>query len=217
MWRMLKRNYAVYAIWAFLVVELAVALFTGNWMTAFIATATLALSLLPALFAHRFDIRLPMSFFAAAVLFIFGTIYLGEQGDYYERYWWWDIMLHGGSAIGFGLIGFLFAFMLFEGDRYAAPPIAITFIAFCVAVTIGTVWEIFEFAMDQIFGMNMQKSGLVDTMTDLIVDCIGAGLGAFMGFLYLKGRQFGGPIAAIDEFVQLNRRLFRKARRNRRD
>ena len=208
----MKRNYAVYAIWAFLAVELVLALVTRNWMTAFIATATLCLSLLPAFFAQRFAIRLPVSFFAAAVIFIFATIYLGEQADYYERYWWWDILLHGGAAMGFGLIGFLFAFMLFEGDRYAAPPIAITLIAFCLAVTIGTVWEIFEFGMDQLFGLNMQKSGLVDTMTDLIVDCLGAALGASMGFLYLKGRQLGGPVAAIDEFVRLNRRLFRKSR-----
>ena len=102
MWRILRNNYAVYAIWAFLSVELIVALATRNWTTAFIATATLGLSLLPAFFAQRFRIRLPVSFFAAAVIFIFATIYLGEQGDYYERFWWWDLLMHGGSAMGFG-------------------------------------------------------------------------------------------------------------------
>ncbi|MBV2359230.1 hypothetical protein KUH32_05570 [Thalassococcus sp. CAU 1522] len=209
----MRRNYAVYAIWAFLTLELSVALVTGRWTTAFVAAATLGLSALPALFAARFDIRLPVSFFAAAVLFIFATIYLGEVGDFYERYWWWDIMLHGGSAMGFGLIGFLFVFMLFEGNRYAAPPIAVAFISFCFAVTIGAVWEIFEFGMDQLFGFNMQKSGLTDTMTDLIVNCAGAAVGAAAGYFYLKGRQLGGPIAAIEEFVRLNRRLFRKATR----
>jgi hypothetical protein len=215
MWHTLRRNFAVYAIWGFLAVELVAALVTQSFPTAFIAAVTLGLSVLPALAASRLHIRLPVSFLAAAVLFIFATIYLGEQEGYYDLYWWWDILLHFGSAMGFGLIGFLFAFMLFEGDRYAAPPFAITLIAFCFGVTIGTLWEVFEFAMDQIFGLNMQKSGLLDTMSDLIVDCIGAALGAFMGFLYLKGRQLGGPVAAIDEFVRLNRRLFRKAGRKR--
>ncbi len=76
--------------------------------------------------------------------------------------------------------------MLFEGDRFAAPPIAIAFLSFCVAMAIGGIWEIFEFSMDQFFGMNMQKSGLVDTMWDLIVDALGTLFAAVTGFLYLK-------------------------------
>ena len=206
------RKLPVFAIWTFLSVEFVISLATQRWSTAFVCAATIGLSLLPVLFASRFDIRLPRSFLFGIVLFVFATIYLGELGDFYERYWWWDVAMHAGSAMAFGLMGFLFVFMMFEGDRYAAPPIAITFLAFCVAVTIGAVWEIFEFAMDQLFGFNMQKSGLVDTMGDLIVDCIGAAIGAAMGFLYLKGRQHGGPLGAITEFVLLNRRLFRKAR-----
>ncbi|MDJ0821395.1 MAG: hypothetical protein QNJ09_06240 [Paracoccaceae bacterium] len=212
MWNYAKRNWPVTAIWGFLTIELMVALFTRTYPTAFVALATLGLSMLPAVLASRLDIQLPVSFLVAAVAFIFATIYLGEQGDFYERYWWWDTLLHGGSAMGFGLIGFLLIFMMFEGDRYAAPPIAVSLLSFCLAVSIGVVWEIFEFGMDQLFGLNMQKSGLVDTMTDFIVNCVGAALGATMGFLYLKGRQLGGPVASIEEFVRLNKRFFRKAR-----
>jgi hypothetical protein len=73
---------------------------------------------------------------------------------------------------------------------------------------IGVVWEIFEFAMDQTFGLNMQKSGLMDTMEDLIVDCIGAAVGCSVGFVYLKGFK-GGPLSAtVREFVRKNGRLF---------
>ncbi|MFD1340959.1 hypothetical protein [Litorisediminicola beolgyonensis] len=207
-----RRNYAVFAIWAVLVGEALFALVTQRWSTLFVAVATLVLSMLPAIFASRFDIRLPVSFFAAAVIFIFATIFLGEAGNFYEKYWWWDVVLHAGSAVGFGLLGFLFIFMLFEGDRYAAPAWAIGFMAFSLAVSIGAIWEIFEFAMDQTFGLNMQKNGLQDTMWDLIVDCLGAGFGATMGFLYLKGRELGGLGSSLDEFVRLNRRLFKKAR-----
>ena len=145
-------------------------LVSANWSLAFVSTVTFFLTLLPRYIAGWLAIRLPGSFLVAITLFIFGTIFLGEAFDFYERYWWWDVVLHGGSAMGFGLIGFLFVFMLFEGDRFAAPPTAIAFMAFATAVTIGAVWEIFEFAMDQLFGLNMQKSGLVDTMWDLIVD-----------------------------------------------
>jgi uncharacterized membrane protein YjdF len=102
---------------------------------------------------------------------------------------------------------------MFEGNRFAAPPIAVAFVAFCFAVTIGCAWEIFEFGMDQIFGLNMQKTGLVDTMWDLIVDMIGAAIGATAGFFFLKGRELGGLSRVIDEFVSMNRKFYRKLRK----
>ncbi|PHQ99973.1 MAG: hypothetical protein COB39_00360 [Marinosulfonomonas sp.] len=207
------QSYVVYLIWAVLVVELVVSLFNGHYSLAFIALATLTLSFAPVLFADRFKIQLPIHFFAGIVLFLFGTIYLGEVFDFYERYWWWDVLMHGGSAMGFGLIGFIFVFILFEGDKYAAPHWALALMAFCIAITIGALWEVFEFAMDQIFGLNMQKSGLMDTMWDFIVNIIGAAIGAAAGFGYLKGREHRGLSGMIGEFVAKNRRLFRRKKR----
>lgn len=202
----------VQMIWAVLLVAFVLALAEGRWSLAFVSAATFGLSILPVVASRRFGIRLPVRFFAWIVLFVFGTIFLGEAFDFYTRYWWWDVILHAGSAVGFGLAGFLFVFMLFEGDRYAAPAWAVAFISFCFALSIGTLWEIFEFAMDQIFGLNMQKSGLIDTMWDLIVDTLGASIGAIAGLSYLKGQELGGLTAAIREFVAANRRFFRKRR-----
>ena len=108
---------------------------------------------------------------------VLATLFFGEVWDFYDRFWWWDIFLHGGSAVGFGLIGFVMVFILFQGDRYAAPPWAMGLFAFCFAMTTGAIWEVFEFAMDEGFGMNMQKSGLVDTMTDIIVNALGGVIG----------------------------------------
>jgi hypothetical protein len=79
-------------------------------------------------------------------------------------------------------------------------------------MTFGAVWEIFEFAMDSNFGLNMQKSGLVDTMWDLIVDAGGAATGALAGFFYLKGRAIWGLTDLLTQFVRQNRRLFRRSR-----
>ncbi len=208
--RIARQNYVVYLIWMFLAGEMLVSLWLTQWSVAFVAAFTLGLSLLPALFAERFGVRLPMTFAALVVVFLFATLFLGEIGDFYERFWWWDVLLHSGSAIGLGLIGFVLVFMLFQGDRFAAPPLALAVLSFCIAVSMGALWEIFEYSMDQIFGLNMQKSGLEDTMWDLIVNTIGASIGAIAGYNYLRGRGFAGLARMIDQFVQTNKKFFRK-------
>ena len=63
------------------------------------------------------------------------------------------------------------------------------------------------------FGLNMQESGLNDTMGDIIVDVIGASVGAGSGWLYLHGRGIGGSAAVLQQFIDRNRRLFRKFRK----
>lgn len=200
------------AIWAALLLAGLVALALGRWSLAFVTMATLALSLVPPTLASRWSLTLPVPFLLATTLFFFASIFLGEAFDFYERLWWWDLALHGFSAIGFGLIGFLFVFMLFEGDRFAAPPSAIAFVAFCVAMTIGTVWEIFEFGMDQIFGLNMQKSGLMDTMGDLMINTVGSLIASVTGYLYLV-RNAAGPLGrSLAQFIALNRRLYQKSK-----
>ncbi len=188
------------------------ALFTARWDLGFVAAATLALSLLPSAFAARFDVALPVPFVVFITVFLFSALFMGEAFDFYNRFWWWDVVLHGASAVSFGLTGFLLIFMLFEGDRFAAPPLALTAIAFACAVTIGTGWEIFEFLMDITFGLNMQKSGLNDTMLDLIIDAIGAAIGSGFGYLYLRGRESGLPSRLIRDFISRNRHLYRRNR-----
>lgn len=200
------------SLWALLVLSAIAAAFEGRWSLAFVALATLALALAPLFLASRFDITLPLPFVAAITIFVIASIFMGEAFDFYERVWWWDIALHGSSAIGFGLIGFVFVLMMFEGDRFAAPPWALCLMAFGLAVTVGVCWEIFEFSMDRGFGMNMQKSGLLDTMEDLIVDVIGAGFASWLGYIYLRANDRSFWTWPIDRFVALNKRLFRKHR-----
>ncbi len=208
------RPLVVWIIQAILAVEAVVGVLAQSWTAAFVALSTLTLTFLPQRFARFFGIQLPGTILAATVIFIFATLFLGEVADFYQRFWWWDVALHFLSALSFGTMGFLLIFMLFEGDRYAAPPWALATLAFCVGLSIGALWEIFEFAMDQLFGMNMQKSGLVDTMKDLIIDTLGAALGALAGFFYLKERQIGGLGPMIDAFITVNKRWYRKLRKS---
>ena len=199
-------------IWVLLLVEFGAGVWTGRFTASFVALGTLMLTLAPIFFARRFHIYVPRGFMGMIILFIFATLFLGEVDDFYERYWWWDLALHGGSAIGFGLIGFVAMFMLFQGDRFAAPPLAIGLFAFCFAMSIGGLWEIFEYLMDQAFGTNMQKSGIDDTMGDLMVDALGGFIGAGAGVLYLWYERAVFLSGWIGDFVTRNRRLFSKYR-----
>lgn len=200
----------ILVIWAALMIAGLVALGFARWSLAFVSFATLVLSVLPPLLAARWSLTLPLPFLVATTLFFFASIFLGEAFDFYERVWWWDLALHGASAVGFGLTGFLLVFMLFEGDRFAAPPSAIAAITFCVAMTIGATWEVFEYTMDASFGLNMQKSGLDDTMGDLIVNGIGSLTASLSGYVYLTRDTEGWIGRRLSQFIHINKKFYQK-------
>lgn len=189
----------------------------GWWSLALVSLVALGLCVAPVLVASRYRIVLPLPFVVATTAFIIAALILGEVLGAYERLWWWDLALHGVSAIAMGLIGFLFVYMLFHGDTFAAPPLALAVIAYAFATSVGVLWEIFEYAVDLAGATNMQKSGLDDTMGDLIVDSLGAAIGAAVGYGYLKGQAKGFPGRLIADFVSLNRHLYEKARHKKDD
>lgn len=203
-----KHSIFTYINWTLLAGAGAFGIFTSSWNMTFLAGVVFLLTLFPFFLENWADLHLPKSFIGAIVTFIVGTIFLGEVGNFYERFWWWDIFMHTGSAIGFGMIGTVIMLIFVRGDRLSAPPFLLALMAFAFAVCIGTVWEIFEFGMDQILGFNMQKSGHIDTMSDLIVDSIGALIGAAAGYWYLKRGGAGFLPLTIGKFVESNPHIF---------
>jgi uncharacterized membrane protein YjdF len=165
-----------------------------NFTALFPVTLIILTMFSPILFRKKLQLELPAEFHLIAVLFTFSALYLGEIHSFYERFWWWDMVLHTTAGFLSGIVGFLLIYILNESDRVVIHLTDgfIAFFAFVFAVMIGTVWEIFEFSMDQIFGMNMQKpmlgdpSGLTDTMWDMIVNALGALFISLMGWRYLK-------------------------------
>src|SRR5687767_7951540 len=88
------------------------AVLTGRWSVVFAAGGTLVLSYLPQIIASQARVNLPLQFQFIITLFLYASIFLGEVGDYYEKFWWWDVVLHAGSAFAFGFAGFLTLFLL---------------------------------------------------------------------------------------------------------
>ena len=190
------------AIWFSLSASLLFAVLEKNWMAVLVSLLTILSVSYVVRLSARSNFKLPGSVIVWAVFFIYASLFLGEAYSFYSKFWWWDILLHASSAIGFGLIGMILLIALSRSEKIHATPIAVSFFAFTFAVSIGTIWEVFEFFMDQVFGFNMQKSGLLDTMTDLIVNGFGALISCAAGFLYLKFGRSERFVSYIESVVE---------------
>lgn len=200
-----------------LCLELAVALFNAQWLTALVAGGIILVTLFPLLFRRALQVYIPPQFQLLAIGFVFASLFLGEVRGYYTRFWWWDVALHATSGVLLGIVGFLLVHLLNETDDVGVrmKPGFVAFFAFCFAVMVGALWEIFEFTMDNMLGMNMQKpmlddpSGLTDTMWDLIVDTLGALLISLYGYRYLNKGDRGSWLEGwLRAFIDSNPRLF---------
>lgn len=192
------------------------AIYERQWATALITVGIIGLMFLPDLLGDRWKVDVPKEFETLALVFVFGALFLGEVRGYYDRFWWWDIALHTTSGLLLGILGFLLVYILNETDRVDLNmrPFFVALFAFVFAVAIGALWEIFEFAMDQIFGTRMQKpmlgdpSGLTDTMWDLIVDTLGALVISVLGWVHMTTRRRSFFDVWIRKFVERNPHLF---------
>jgi uncharacterized membrane protein YjdF len=136
-------------------------------------------------------------------IFLYCAIYLGEVRIFYYLVPHWDTILHAFSGAMLGAFGFSLVTILNDSDRVSVTlsPHFVCLFAFCFALAIGAVWEIYEFSGDFLFGLNMQKfrtadgtlligqSALSDTMKDLIIDAAGAGVVVLTGYLALLLRK----------------------------
>jgi hypothetical protein len=199
-----------------MIVELILLMIDRQWMHAFLVVGIMAAMLLPILLKPRLAGHVPHEVQIFVIGFVFATLFLGEVRDYYERFWWWDLLLHGTAGLLLGILGFMIVYVLNENERVDMHmrPSFLALFAFCFSQAIGAIWEIFEFAMDELFGLTMQKpmlgdaSGLTDTMWDLIVNAIGAAIISVAGWRYLR-RVRTSPLESWSKrFIDRNPRLF---------
>ncbi len=193
------------------------ALYERQWLNALVVFAIMLVTMAPGVLAGRFRVYIPAEFELLVVIFLFAAFFLGEVRGYYARFWWWDIVLHATSGLLLGLLGFLLVYVLNENQRIELHmrPRFVALFAFTFAVAMGALWEILEFGMDQLFGMNMQKpmfgdnSGLTDTMWDLIVDALGAFAISAAGWWHMHRGVRSFVEVWIRKFIERNPRLFR--------
>ncbi|EKY25825.1 hypothetical protein [Clostridium celatum] len=156
--------------------------------------------LLPGMLKHRLRIDIPSNMLILYTIFLYCAIYLGEVKSFYYNVPHWDTILHTFSGAMLGALGFSFVTLLNKTEEVPMnlSPLFVVIFSFCFAVTLGVVWEIYEFTFDGVLGLNMQKfalesgealigrAALVDTMKDLIVDALGAFIMSIIGYISLK-------------------------------
>lgn len=156
--------------------------------------------LLPSMLQRKFGLQIPSRMMIVYAVFLYCSIYLGEVRSFYYIIPNWDNMLHTFSGTMLGALGFSVINLLNRTDRVPVnlSPAFVAVFSFCFAVTVGVVWEVYEFLADGILHTNMQKfaleggvdlvgrAALVDTMTDLIVDSLGALVISAVGYISLK-------------------------------
>src|SRR5262245_415130 len=188
-------------------VALVFFLLRRDWENIFLTVLVIALTLLPAFVGRRYRVVIPPEFQFVSALFVVLTLFLGSAADFYYKFWWWDIVLHTGSGILLGIIGFLAVFLLNQTDRIPAgiTPFFLCVFAVAFAVTLGVVWEILEFVVDCISpatNMQSRETGVVDTMQDLIVDMLGAIVVAGSGWAHLRTGRYSVIRGMLAKFIR---------------
>lgn len=155
---------------------------------------------LPSIITRNLEVEIPNFMLVLFTIFLYCAIFLGEVRSYYYNVPNWDTMLHTFSGAMLGALGFSFVAILNNSKEVPMnlSPVFVALFAFFFAISLGVFWEIYEYTADGILGTNMQKFGtedgalflghaaLRDTMKDLIVDTVGAGVMSFIGYISLK-------------------------------
>lgn len=246
-----KGTFCVYIVLRLLViVTLVIKLRLRKYEDALLCILTLFLLLLPQIVQVMFRVDLPSRMEIVLLCFVFSAEILGEVQAFYQRIPCWDTLLHTASGFLCAAIGFSLVEILNNKPnlKFELSPAFMALVALCFSTTIGVLWEFFEFGMDQVFLLDMQKDtvvqsisstlldpgkenvriailgiqntfvngealditgyldiGLIDTMQDLIVNFVGAGLFSIFGYYYTAHK--GGSF--IEDFL-----IFKKPERS---
>ncbi len=168
-----KRRLTVRGILSLLVLLLIVRqFFLHNYEGIFVGILTLILFGIPTFIERKTDIDLPPVLEGIIYCFIFAAEILGEIASFYTKIPYWDTMLHTINGFLMAAIGFALVDIFNRSDRFSVKlsPLFLAIVAFCFSMTVGVLWEFFEFAMDTYFGTDMQKDWIVTAINSVKFD-----------------------------------------------
>jgi hypothetical protein len=168
-----KGTFRLYLILRGLVIASGIAAFCERrYEYVAMCALVLLLFLMPSFLERELRIELPSTLEKIILLFAFSAEILGEMQSFYIRFAWWDTMLHTLNGFLCAAIGFALVDILNTNPRikFNLSPFFLAVMAFCFSMTVGVLWEFFEFGMDCFFHFDMQKDTILHTISSVMLD-----------------------------------------------
>ena len=150
--------------------------FLGNYHNMFLGILTLILFMVPQFLDKKLSVTIPVGLETVILIFIFSAEILGEINAFYVKIPIWDTILHTTNGFLMAAIGFALIDLFNRSEKFSIKmsPYFVAFFAFCFSMTVGVLWEFFEFSMDQFFGLDMQKDWIVTAINSVKLNPTGA-------------------------------------------
>jgi len=174
--RELKENrntFLVYTGLRFLVfIVMIMQIFNKNYENVFLCILTLLLMIMPSVIQAAFKVEFPSLLEIIILIFIFSAEILGEISAFYLKFLYWDTILHTLNGFLCAAVGFSLVDIMNRQKRmqFELSPLFTAVVAFCFSMTIGVLWEFFEFGMDCIWRLDMQKDTVVSSISSVLFD-----------------------------------------------
>ena len=168
-----KTTLTVYLVLRGLIIfTLIRAVLRREYQSVFLCALSLVLLIMPSIISRKLKIVLPSTLEIVILLFIFAAEILGELNSFYVRVPHWDTMLHTINGFLCAAIGFALVDMMNRNDRFTfqLSPLYLAIVSFCFSMTVGVLWEFFEFSGDYFLGMDMQKDTIVHAIHSVNMD-----------------------------------------------
>jgi len=181
-------KFVYFATRGLLILAFVIFLWNMEFESAFLTALIFVGILIPSLLNKKFNFSIPFEIDVFIGVFVYLTLFLGSLNDYYEKFHWWDKVLHFKSGFLLGILGFSVIYILNYNKvkKINLSPGFISFFSVCFSLSISVVWEIYEYVMDTYFGYTMQAGGLKDTMGDLVVNGVGAIIVATIAYIWMR-------------------------------
>lgn len=150
--------------------------FLGNYHNMFLGILTLILFMVPQFLDKKLSVTIPVGLETVILIFMFSAEILGEINAFYVKIPIWDSILHTTNGFLMAAIGFALIDLFNRSEKFSIKmsPYFVAFFAFCFSMTVGVLWEFFEFSMDQFFGLDMQKDWIVTAINSVKLNPTGA-------------------------------------------
>lgn len=172
----LKENRSTFLVYSGLrvivILMMILQLFNQNYENAFLCLLTLVLMIMPSVLQVTLKVEFPSALEIIILLFIFAAEILGEIQSFYIHFPYWDTILHTLNGFLCAAIGFSLAELLNRDKRmkFDLSPLFLVIVAFSFSMTIGVMWEFFEYGMDCLAGLDMQKDTVIHSINSTYLD-----------------------------------------------